>query len=133
MSDQDLLSEVLQSKHVEIPHTYVMFPSWWNHGDIAGRRVPEIMKTLGVSHIWSVTPHMIDDFVQKFGAVHFSKAFSITEAGQSYQTKRSFLMAASRLTAGSVLAKYAGENITCEEFLDYFLMPLWENLVAKFV
>ena len=132
LSDQDLLSEVLQSKHVELPHTYVMFPSWWNHSDIAGRRVPEIMKTLGVTHIWSVTAHMIDDFVQKFGAVHFSRAFSITEAGLSYDNKRALLLAASRLTAGSVLTKYAGENITCGDFLDYFLMPLWQNLVAKF-
>ena len=102
LGDQDLLSEVLQSKHVD---TYVMFPSWWNHGDIAGRRVPEIMKTLGLSHSWAVTPHMIDDFVQKFGAVHFSRAFSISEAGVSSQTKRSALLAASRVTEATVLTR----------------------------
>jgi hypothetical protein len=132
LSDQDLLSEVLQSKHVEIPHSYVMFPSWWNHGDIAGRRVPEIMKTLGVDNIWLVTPQMIETFVMKFGAVHFSKAFSIHEAGQSYQTKRSFLLAASHLTKWAIVAHHAGQQITYVDFLDYFLMPLWQNLVQKF-
>ena len=132
LSDQDLLSEVLQSKHLELPHTFVMFPSWWNHSDIAERRVPEIMRTLGVSQIRKVTEQMIDEFVEKFGAVHFSRAFSMTDAGLNYNSKRKLLLAASRLSEGAILTTYAGQEISNGDFLTYFLMPVWENVVAKF-
>jgi len=59
LSDQDLLSEVLQWNHVELPHTCIMFPSWWNHADVAQIRVPEIMKALGVENIWQVTHELV--------------------------------------------------------------------------
>jgi Zinc finger C-x8-C-x5-C-x3-H type (and similar) len=132
LSDQDLFSEVLQTKHLELPHTFVMFPSWWNHSDLALRRVPEIMRTLGVSHIRKVTEQMIDVFVDKFGAVHFSRAFSMTDAGMNHDTKRKLLLGASRLPEDAILCSYAGQDVSNGDFLTYFLMPVWENVVAKF-
>ena len=90
------------------------------------------MRTLGVSQIRKVTEQMINELVEKFGAVHFSRAFSMTDAGLNYDSKRKLLLAASRLSEGAILTTYAGEDVTNGDFLTYFLMPVWENVVAKF-
>jgi hypothetical protein len=132
LSDQDLLSEVLESKHLQMPHTYVMFPSWWNHGDCAWQRVPEIMYELKVDKIRQVTSVDIADFVNRFGAAHFSKGFALTGENQTPKERRAFLLLISKMSEQHKLAWYKGEWVTNGDFLDYFLMPVWKNLKTLF-
>ncbi len=132
LSDQDILSEVLESKHLQMPHTYIMFPSWWNHGDCALQRVPEIMHELKADKILKVTSVDIADFVNRFGAAHFSKGFALTGDNQTPKEKRAFLMRISQMPENANLAWYKEEWVTNAQFLDYFLMPVWKRLKTLF-
>jgi hypothetical protein len=90
------------------------------------------MRALGVRRIWEITPEIVDEFVERFGAVHFSRGFSMTHNAQSSAEKREFLLTVSRLEAHDTLARFDNHPISYVEFLDYFLIPLWDNLVTRF-
>ena len=56
----------------------------------------------------------------------------MTHSAQSSAEKRNFLLGISRVSADTTIAIWAGAEIKYIEFLDYFLIPLWDNLVDRF-
>ena len=56
----------------------------------------------------------------------------MTHNAQSSAEKREFLLGISRVGANTTIATYAGAEIKYVQFLDYFLIPLWDNLVERF-
>ena len=56
----------------------------------------------------------------------------MTHNAQSSAEKRTCLLAVSRVAATDAIASFNGEDIQYVQFLDYFLIPLWNNLVNRF-
>jgi len=56
----------------------------------------------------------------------------MTHNAQSSAEKRTCLLAVSRVAATDAIASFNGEDIQYVQFLDYFLIPLWDNLVNRF-
>ena len=76
LSDQDLLGEVLASRYLELNHDVIMFPSWFCHSNINHRRAVEILTTMEWESFNELQSRDIDDFIDRFGAVHFSASFA---------------------------------------------------------
>ena len=71
-------------------------------------------------------------YVNRFGAAHFSKGFALTGDNQTPKEKRAFLMRISQMPENANLAWYKEEWVTNAQFLDYFLMPVWKRLKTLF-
>ena len=125
LSDQDLLGEVLASRYLELNHDVVMFPSWFNHANINHRRAGEILRSMAWESFDQLQPHDIDDFIHRFGAVHFSASFAPSYDKSEDDKKNDLYHMGGQK---SNLGKYGGATISNEAYIDKFLMPLWQKL-----
>ena len=125
LSDQDLLCEVVGNQYLGKTHSMVMFPSWFNHANIMKDRAHEILSSMNWRRFSEVTPEHIEEFVSKFGAVHFSSAFS-PYWEQSYAHKLRVLARCPR--GAPVLGEFNGIHLNFHDYLKNFLGPLWLRL-----
>ena len=125
LSDQDLLCEVVGNRYLEMKHNIIMFPSWFNHVNIMSERAGEILREMNWTRFTRVTSRGIEEFVSKFGAVHYSSAFNPNWAG-TYEAKLKGLAAGPRGQSGNWEAR--GIKHDFEDYLKCFLGPLWLRL-----
>ena len=127
LSDQDLLSEVMRNKYMELPHNSIMFPSWFNHRDLSSRRAKEILNAMHWDNFDELTDDDVEQFIDQFGAVHFSNVFS-PYTNDSLYSKREQIYGAG-MGKNWILGKDArGLPIKNEDFTENFLIPLWEKM-----
>ena len=125
LSDQDLLSEVVANRYMELPHTTVMFPSWYNHRDINGIRAKEILRAMCWENFESIGTDDVEHFIQQFGAVHFSNVFN-PYTTESVQMKREKMYAAG---GGHTVIGHGPQGpIKNDVYTEKFLLPLWIQL-----
>ena len=125
LSDQDLLCEVIGNQYLEIKHNIVMFPSWFNHANIIKNRSREILTAMNWRRWIDVTPQHVAQFVNRFGAVHFSSAFN-PNWDQSYAQKLKGLQRGPR--GETSLGDFEGHSLDFQDYLKRFLGPLWLRL-----
>ena len=126
-SDQDLLGEVLKQEHVLLPHDLVMFPSWFNHTDWLDWQGQKLLATVAANSVEEFQSKL-PAFVEKFGAVHFSRVFSMTNI---LDTEAAFLqqLIESNKKKSHETVIYVGANaVTSEDWAKEFLLPLWRIL-----
>ena len=125
LSDQDLLGEVLWSRYLEMNHDVIMFPSWFNHSNINHRRANEILIAMQWGSFDEVQPQQIDDFIERYGVVHFSASFAPTYFKTEDEKKSELFHMGGKK---KYLTMHDGVTVSNEAYIDNFLMPLWLKL-----
>ena len=129
LSDQDLLGEVLASQYLEVNHNMVMFPSWFNHSNINHIRGKEILEAMEWKSFDEVPADGVTNFIDYFGAVHFSRNFDPRwDKGLEEKLDQMRQAGGYKLDLGI----YKGRKLGFESFLKNFLLPLWQELRAKY-
>jgi hypothetical protein len=131
LSDQDLLAEVLNQGHVLLPHNLVMFPSWFNHKDWLHFQGAKMLESVGAASVEDLNV-ALPIFVDRFGAVHFSRVFSMTTVLESEGAFLRQLIAANKNPPHSPLIHVGHDNLSTKEWAENFLLPLWKILHQRF-
>jgi hypothetical protein len=114
-----------------LAHDLVMFPSWFNHTDWLDWQGKKLLATVGALSVEEFQDKL-PAFVDKFGAVHFSRVFSMTNI---LDTEAAFLqqLIGSNKKKPHETVIYVGANaVTSEDWAREFLLPLWRILHERF-
>ena len=131
LSDQDLLGEVLKQGHVLLPHDLVMFPSWFNHTDWLDWQGKKLLATVGALSVEEFQDKL-PAFVDKSGAVHFSRVFSMTNILDTEAAFLQQLIGANKKRPNETLIYVGADAVTTTDWAKEFLLPLWRILHERF-
>ena len=131
LSDQDLLGEVLKQGHVLLPHDLVMFPSWFNHTDWLDWQGQKLLATVDANSVEEFQGKL-PAFVEKFGAVHFSRVFSMTNILDTEAAFLKQLIGSNKKKSHETVISVGANAVTSEVWAKEFLLPLWRILHERF-
>jgi len=107
-------------------HDIVMFPSWFNHAKLNEKRSQLILETMKWTSFRDLPKESVRQFVEQFGAVHFSSVFAPEWEGS---------IAQKHAAMKSVSGDEEVWNTQClgpwtfkDDYLRNFLVPLWLQL-----
>ena len=129
LSDQDLLGEVLASRYLEMNHDVIMFPSWFNHANINHLRANEILQAMQWDSFDQLQARDVEDFIDRFGTVHFSASFAPNYTKTEDEKKEDFFHMGGKKKH---LGEYQGVTVSNKSYIDKFLLPLWLKLRVRY-